>query len=335
MKRFAYGIFALVLVLAIGWAGFWFWGAHALRQGLEGWFAERRAAGWQAEYSAFSVQGFPNRFDADWKDLSLADPRSRLAVQLPEFGLYTLSYTPHHLIAVAPSEIQIATPWVSFPLEDDDLRASLRLHPGRALELERVQMAGKNLFLGGQVAMSVADLSLAMAQDAATPARYRLGLEATGVTPPARILNRLGAATALPETLDEVKLDAEVTFTRPWDRQALNATRPQPRHIDLAAARIHWGALLLQASGTLDVDAQGRPDGELDLKAENWRQMLTLATKAHALDPKAAKQIEGVLGFMAGLGGDRDRLEAKITFRQGVAWLGILPLGPVPPLRLR
>ena len=66
---------AAVLILAMsGWFAWWWIAAGAQKAALEGWLADQRAAGWQAETSSIDVNGFPNRLDATLNDVALANP---------------------------------------------------------------------------------------------------------------------------------------------------------------------------------------------------------------------------------------------------------------------
>lgn len=331
MKRLLWGIIAV----AVLWSGYWFIGAAGVRHGLEGWMQARRAEGWQADYADFAVRGFPNRFDATWDNLALADPDTGFAVDLPRFGLYALSWKPTHLIAVWPHSFTFRSPLSRHELASDDLRASLRVAPGPLLELKRAQLSGSNLRFSGDLPGAMDSLSLAMAQSDDDPTAYRLGLRAEGITLPEALTRHLAGDGSLPETISGLQLDADVTFARPWDLRALEEARPQPTAIDLHLARAAWGELMLQVTAQLEMDAQGIPSGTAQIQARNWRQMLQLAVRAGALDARSAEAAEKALAFLAGAGGNPEALDLKLTLKGGMVWAGLVPLGPAPAIRLR
>jgi len=324
----------IVILVAAGlWSAYWFVGASGTKSALTSWFDQRRAEGWVADYSDFGVRGFPNRFDATWRDLSVADPATGVALDMPIFQILALSYRPNHVIAVGPHEMQIATPQDKFTLTSDQLRASLRLKAGTALELEQAQMEGANLELSGADTGALDQLNLATQRTGDTT--YRYGVEATGLTPPVTMLRDLMGDTALPERMESTQLDATVTFDKPWDRSALETARPQPQQIDLANLRAKWGVMELQATGDLTMDELGYASGTLAVQATNWRDMVEIAQQSGALPENAAEMVIGVLGMAAQSSGNPDKLDAEITLRNGQAMLGFIPLGPVPPIRLR
>ncbi|MCA1336521.1 DUF2125 domain-containing protein [Pseudooceanicola marinus] len=330
MKR----LLIVVVVAALLWSGYWVLGAIGAKRGLESWMEARRAEGWQADYAEFSLRGYPNRFDALWENLALADPGTGLAVEMPRFGLYALSWKPGHLIAVWPDRFDFRSPEERFSLSNDDLRASLRVTPGPLLELQRAQLTGQTLVLSGATEAAMDSLSLAMAQDDGDDSRYRLGLAAEGLSLPLSVADWL-QADGLPQSMRELRLDADVTFTRPWDLRALEEARPQPTRVELHLARAAWGELLLQVTADLDVNARGLLSGEAHVQARQWQQMLQMAVAAGAVPEEMAGSIEQGLSMMAGASGNPNSLDLTLTLREGRIWAGLIPLGPAPVLRLR
>ena len=329
MKR----LLIVIVAAAALWSGYWFVGASGARTAFDRWFQARQAEGWQAEYADFALRGYPNRFDATWRDLQLADPGSGLALDLPLFQILALSYRPNHVIAVWPHDMLIATPTDKVSLQSERLRASLRLKAGTALELERAVLDGDALRLTGDTSGALQDLHLAAQRTGETS--YRLGAEATDLTPPAPMLRNLVGTDALPEVMQLARLDAEVTFDKPWDRTALGSARPQPRHIDLSNLKAIWGVMEFQATGALDIDGSGRASGKLDVQAVNWREMLAIAAKSGAIPEGAAQAAETMLGMGANASGNPNSLDIALTLKDGKMFLGFVPLGPAPIFRLR
>ena len=276
-----------ILLAAAAWSGYWFWGAAATRSGFDTWFEARRGDGWVADRAGFSVSGFPNRFDAEFTGLTLADPGTGLAWTAPRFQVLALSYRPNHVIAVWPGTQRIATPYRKYRLHSEDMRASLVC--GRAARSNWSAARSRHASCGHsrrtcRDGTAVSALTLAAEHVPADPsATYRLGLSADGLEPSRDWRSRIGAGSSLPETLDALSADLTVRFDKPWDRTAVEQARPQPRHIRLRLAEARWGRLELQAAGELSVNADGRPDGTVTVKARNWREILALATGSDAL----------------------------------------------------
>ncbi|WP_425037626.1 DUF2125 domain-containing protein [Primorskyibacter sp. S187A] len=326
----------LLLVLAAAlWSGYWFWGAQTLKSEYQTWFDARESEGWQAEYSALDVRGFPNRFDTTWSDLALADPETGLAWEAPFFQLLMLSYKPNHVIAIWPDTHRFSSVNQSFDITNDSLQASLVTDAAPDLPLRRANLAAETLTLtetrSGDVT-ALAALRAAVERQEDTPS-YRIAATADGLALSAPLLRQLGRA--LPETFSTARLDMTATFDTPWGLSAVETARPQPTAIDLDIAEAAWGPMQLRLSGELEIDQTGRPEGAVSLQAREWRDMLELAEATELLPRGAAEAIAGPLGALAALSGNADALDVELTFRRGQVFLGPLPLGPAPRIQLR
>lgn len=330
-------LLAIILVAAGLWAGYWVIGSRATLSAFETWLDARRAEGWVAETGSLDVQGFPNRFDVVFEDLILADPATGLAWEAPRFQIDALSYRPNHVIAIWPDQQRIATPQEKFRIESRDMRASLVMAPDAALAPERMTLTADFLRVTPETrpeeTTALSTLSLAAERQEGTT--YRLGLRAEGLTLAARTRTRLDPEGRLPDRISGFSTDLVATFDKPWDRTAIEQARPQPTNLRVRLAEGRWGDLLLQAAGEVDVTPEGWPEGEITLKARNWREIVSILRSAGALPESLASSVESGLGMMARLKGNPDTLDIPLGFGGGRMWLGPVPLGPAPRLRLR
>ncbi len=331
-------MFILLLLGAVLWSGYWFIGSRGLKHAFESWFGERREDGWVAEYSDLALRGFPNRFDVTLSDLTLADPGTGLAWEMPFFQILALSYKPHHVIAVWPPEQLVATPLGKHRLTSEDLRASLILQTDTKMGLERSTLTAQELVITPvdlPEPMRIKALTMAVERVQTSTATYRLGLSSEGVQPSMPWIRMIDPGGALPETLVGLSADLTVTFDKPWDRLAIEEARPQPREIDLRLAQARWGQLELKLAGKLAINAQGQPDGQITIKAQNWRDILHLAVASGVLPKALASTVEDTLGLLSGLSGSAKTLDIPLDFRGGRMLLGPVPIGPAPVIILR
>ena len=332
-------MFSVLIIGALLWGGYWFIGSEAAETSFETWFEERRAEGWVADYSDMGVRGFPSRFDAGFEDLHLADPETGLAWTAPMFQVLALSYRPNHVIAVWPETQRIATPEAKYDISSDDMRASLKVEPQTDLALDVLSLTADALAItdvetGATTRISA--LSLAAEQTPIEDApRYRLGLSAQGLEPGADWQRKLDPKGRLPDTLGAVRVDMTVLFDKPWDISAIEDSRPQPRWIEIKSAEATWGSLRLALAGTVAVDAQGIPTGEVMVKARNWRDILELTRNSGALPERLVGPIGDGLGMLSQLAGNPNTLDIPLTLRGGRIWLGPAPIATAPVLRLR
>lgn len=335
-------VLAIAIAFAMAWAGYWFIGSSTLRSGVENWFDSVRAEGWVAEYDDLSVKGFPSRFDATLTDVSLADSKAGLGWHAPFFQLLTLSYTPNHVIAVWPHQQQVRTPFDSYTLDTDDMRASVIVDASTAISPRRITLTAKGITLTPESedgAISAASLRLAAQRledvVGSENARYHLGLAAKDVAPAVPFMAQIDQGGTMPRVIETLMADVIVDFDVPWDRRAAEEARPQPTRIAIKNADIEWGAMSLDASGVLSVDLGGHPNGTVAVKVRNWRQMLDAATRADWLEPEVAATVEKALSALAGMQDNSKSLEVSLRMAGGLVWIGPLPIGPAPVLRLR
>lgn len=330
-------LLTVVIAAAVIWSGFWFFSAQRREAGLADWIEDRRAEGWVADYADLSVLGFPNRLDTTFTDLALADPETGLAWEMPRFQLLALVYKRQHVIAAWPKTQRLATPRQKIDLTSDSLHGSFVFVPGSDWQLDRTSIVGEGLSLRSDAGWGMtADQVLLASRPAPGLENGRaVGAEATGLRLSADLMRLIEAAGVLPEVVDRVKIDARIAYDAPWDRQAIEARRPQITAIDLTLAEARWGDLALDAAGRLSVDEAGRASGEIALRAENWREMLRLGVASGSLPEGLADQLEVALELLAGISGRSDTLDATLVLRNGRVRLGPVPLGEAPRLRLR
>lgn len=337
-------LLTMILLAAALWSGYWYVSSTAVQQGFESWLSERRDEGWVAETSQLSVAGYPNRIDTTFTDLSLADPSTGLAWEAPIFQILALSYKPNHVIAVWPNSQRVATPFDKIDITSDDMRASLVVEAGTSLVLDRATLTSQGLSvhpaeqqLQGQAnSTDIASLVMAVETVPADPSpSYRFGLKADGVSPALPWKIKIDPNDALPATLEALNADVVVTFDKIWDRSAIERARPQPRKIDVKLAEARWGQLELLVAGAVTVDEAGLPTGKMTVKARNWRDILQLGINTGYVPDGLAGTLENGLGLLAQLSGNPNTLDLPLDFNRGRVFLGPIPLGPAPLLRLR
>lgn len=325
-------LLAVIVCAILGWCAYWFISANAAKGGFETWFEERRSEGWQAEYRDLGIIGFPNRLDATFEELELADPETGLAWSAPFFQLLALSYRPTHVIAVWPEQQTFSTLAQTFEITSEQMRASVIADPTPGLPLLRANFSTEAPAIrasdGTRVQAETVKIALRRAEAEAT--LYDIAYQAEGVTPPSNLRSDM-----LPATLSAMDLDMSVAFDRPWDMRALEERRPQPTSIDLRLAKAEWGTLLVQAAAELEIDVTGTPSGELSLRVKNWRDLVRLARESGAVAPVTIDASEQIMALLARLSGSPEDIDTRIRFSGGTMFVGIIPVGPAPKLQLR
>lgn len=328
-------LLAIVILAALGWSGWWFFQSTMRDRAMEAWLADRRAAGWVAEASDVRVRGFPNRVDTVIEKLNLSDPEAGWSWQSDGLQILSLSYKPHHVIAVLTGEQVISTPYEEVRAVSDKLRGSVIFRPTPRLELDHATFEIGNMRLTGERGWTagIGEAILATRQAAdGTAFAHDVAFNAESVALPPELLAGLRVEDVLPAEVGPVALDATLVFDRPWDRASVEGENPTLKQVNIRNVAFTWGRLDLRGNGTLNVDAQGFAEGRIGLDARNWQEMLDVAERSGALNATVAGAIRSGVGLLARLGGNSETLSVPLDFRDGVARLGPIPIGAAPRL---
>ncbi|MEM8773270.1 MAG: DUF2125 domain-containing protein [Pseudomonadota bacterium] len=331
-------LISMLIAIALIWSVYWAVGSSGMTSAIESWLEDRRAEGWIAEASEIRTHGFPVDFDTTIEDLSLADPETGVAWDTPEFRISAQSYRPWYLEAFWPEAQRLATPLARYEIKSKDMRAALVVEPRNNLATERLSFSVADLSILPEGSVqptraSAVELDAERLPD--TQARYQVTLTADGFAPALDWRTRIDPGGNLPDTLDALSADMTITFDQSWGLDAIERARPQPTAVDLRLAEARWGRLELQLAGELEIDTMGQPTGQITVKARNWREILRLSVESGALPAGLGETIEDGLSLLAQLAGNPQTLDIPLRFRNERVFLGPVPLGPAPILRLR
>jgi hypothetical protein len=326
-----------ILIVAGVWMGLWAAGSVFYEKQLQGWIEQRRAQGWAADVADLKVRGFPNRFDTTLSEVTMADPATGVAWSAPFVQFLSLAYKPHQLIAVLPERHLFSTPLQTMTISHEKAQGSLFLQPQSTLPLNRAVFVIDRLLVSSSLGWEVglAEGRFAAEADAAAENGYRIGAEILRLTPSRETRDRLDPAGVLPSTIDAMRLDASLRFTAPWDRFAIEQSRPQVTSIDLDDLSASWGSITFRAAGDLLIDEYGVPEGRITVKAVEWRRLLEMAVGTGLVASSFLPVLERALEVMASLEGSPETLDAPLTFQRGLITLGPIPLGPAPRIVIR
>ncbi|MDT8856791.1 DUF2125 domain-containing protein [Paracoccaceae bacterium Fryx2] len=321
------GLLTFVLIAALAWGGYWFVGARGLEQAANKWFDAAPAQGLVAERESLVVRGFPSRFDLTVTGLRLEDRARGLGWQAPFVQVFSLSYKPWHLIVALPPEQTFTLPGQTVTLTSESLKGSLILTPNADLGLDRIAITtdspAASSTLGWAHAARSARLATRVVQD--RPDTHDIALEILGLAPDPALMADL---PGLPAVIDTLSVQVQASFSAPLDRHAAE-TRPRLTGLIVDESRVTWGSLGLFAKGEIAADAQGRAEGRIMLRLENWRTAFEAARTLGLLTPEVAPTIEQALTLLAG---SSDVLDLPLSFQSGRMSLGPIPLGPAPML---
>lgn len=329
-------LFLMVALVAL-WSGYWFVGSTAVRDGVNGWFADAAAQGLVAENSAVTVAGFPNRFDLTVEGLNLADPKAAVGWKAPFVQVFAMTWKPWHIIAAFPPESQVFIADDVVTVTSQDLKASLRAKPSTDLPLAEVRLAGTSLALTSQQGWTLAlgDFTLGLrAAPALGAAGYELGFDLAPLTPDPGFVARVKAVAIpdlppsdLPDVIESLWGSILLTFSAPLDRNVA-ATKPYLRRVEVNQLNFAWGKLAATAKGLLEADDQGFAAGEITVEITNWDRLPAILVAAGVVKPEMAPTIARGMQALAAQSPDLSVLSLTLKLAEGQMSLGPFPLGP-------
>lgn len=339
MKRLLIGIVVLGALGAIAWGV----ASMVIETAATRWLDDRRAEGWVANTSDVSVSGFPLQFATELHDLELADPETGLAWSVASLQVRQDILRLDRIEARWPAVQTISSPFerlsvADHGMEGSELLAMLDVQPSNRFALDALRADTGPLLVTSNAGWQTQwdQGSLVVTRVAETEATYDIVALATSMAPPEAWRARLDPANLLPAILSNAIVRGAATFDAPWDMDAVERARPQITTLEIEDLSLIWGDVVFRATGTLQVTPGGVPEGELAIRAENWRVMMELAGNAGVVPDRLQGTAEAMLQMLAGLSGRPENIDTTLAFTNGRMLLGgLLPVGPAPSLRLR
>lgn len=317
----------VIVALALLYGGYWFVGAGAAERGAQAALARLQARGIGVQHEGLAVSGFPSRFDLTLTEPVITDPARGLGWSAPFAQVFSLSYKPWHLIAALPEQQQITLPGQQLVLASTRMQGSLVMKPTPALPLSALDAVAEGVSLrsdlGWALALASANLQLAEGEGGA----YQLAFRALDLVPDQRLV----AATRLPDRLERLDLLADVSFDTPPALR--DAAPPVVQRVVVKEAHVTWGPVKLQARGDVLADAMGRAEGRLDLRIEGWQAALDAVQGLQLIPDRFLPLLAGMLAQLEQASGEPGVITLPLSFQNGMASLGPVPLGPAPRLR--
>lgn len=331
-RRAALAIAAAVIVAGGAYAAYWHIMAGKLRDGLEPWAEARRDEGYRVQWGEAELSGFPTAFRFRFAQASFGADRPvpatfsapRLVVAAAAWNLRAWRFT-------APDGARIVDALGTSGFDAATLEGSMALGAGAALDVAAGDLTGMGLAQGMHIAAAAAQI----AQPATAPADHRDTALAASLR-----LNDLKLPLNVPSFGDRL---AELAFAVQLKGRlppagslahALAVWRNDGGTIELQSLRLHWGAVLVDASGTLALDGDLQPEGAFTASIAGQDAAIDLAVESGTLQPGAAGAVKGVLSLLARPGADGEKtITAPLTLQQGRIFLGPAAIGTVPRIR--
>jgi hypothetical protein len=362
-RRWPWLILTLV-VLAGLWASFWYYAADGAERTIAGWRAREAQSGRVYSCASQTIGGFPFGFELRCADASIALNSNVPPVAVEAKGLIVSArlWQPTMLRSEFLAPLSAAEPGQGPILTARWQRAHTELHglptaPERiAVRVEEPMVdrpSGDNLFRADRLSLDGRLVSGTVRDHPVIEAVLKLVAASAPNWHPA-------AAKAIDADITAVLRGLKDFSPKPWPARFRELQAAGGR-IEIVGARVQQGQMIATATGALGLSPNGRLDGALALTVANLAELLSaLGVDRMLAQGQAPGQVESAIGaldrLVPGLGnvarqnaapaivagismmGKPAELEGKpavtlpLRFADGVAYLGPLPLGLVPPL---
>lgn len=353
--------FAVVLVLAALWTGFWFYASSTAQATLTQWREQEARLGRTYTCGSESTGGYPFRMEVRCENAS-ADLRAfqpALVIAAKSVLVVAQVYDPTLLLGEITGPLTVTEAGAPEALVAGWRVAQISVR-GRPNAPERVSLAADDLRIdrgreGGPRLAAAAHLEM----------HGRANSGSTSDNPAADMVVRLSGAT-LPAVgaLAAQPLDAEVTAVLRGLKNL--APRPLPTmlrdlqaaggRLEVTSARLQQDETIVQANGMVGLSPTGRLDGTMTVTIAGFDKFMALLGSLPKAPTAAAQSRPALSAFdrlapalggagrdqiaagLLGLLGEHTLLEGKaavtmqLRLTDGAAYLGPIPLGHIPPL---
>ena len=264
---------ALVTAAAAGWTAFWFYAASQVDANVEAWRAREAKSGRVYDCGKRSLAGFPFRFEVTCSEATVnlvsqsAGSRAPVTVRLGDILVVAQVYDPKLLIAEFSAPATIAAEGLALTANWRTARSSILGLPGvpqrAAIVFEDPSIDRVN----GQAATP-----LARADHVELHARLGEGAAQDGpVIESALQLTRASLRELHPLLAEPFDADIRTRLTglkdlspKPWPLR-FRELQAAGGHVEIVQSRIQQGELIAVAAGTLQLNAKGGIEGELQI----------------------------------------------------------------------
>jgi hypothetical protein len=328
----------LALVL-LGMSGFWLFGADRLRANLAAWENSWRANGGELSHDDFRVTGFPLSFRAeiDHPIVGLPQSRSPWRWQGPPVRLRMSPFAPraranfpgtHHLNLTV-----LGTP-VALTVQAETAEARYRRGGGETLYA--LHGDAFDIRVNGQTPLRIEQIDAQVVQlrgavDHLRPSA-RFAIELDDVALPQDMF-----PAAFRKPIDTARLRGEIMgpFRPDFNRAAATAWRDLGGTMEITTFELRWGALTVNAVGTMALDEDLQPLAALTATVTGFNETIDALRAAGAIQQKEAEAAKALLNLLAKpprlLGGPPE-IAVPVTIQNQRLSLGPVALLTLPRL---
>jgi len=332
LGRIGLALAGLAIVAVALYGSYWRWTAEKIEAGLPHWAEARRAEGYRVAWKSVELGGFPGEFRLAFDSPSFAADRPLpVRFEAPRLVVWAAPWDLRHWQFTAPESAKLAAAQDFAGFDLAELEGSVGVAAGDIviIDAKASTLGGAGLLAGTQIAVASTHLEI----PSAPPASHReIALEA------ALRLADLKTEARLPgfgDTLSELSFTTQLKGSLPPGSlaHALAQWRDEGGTVELKDFHLRWGGLLIDANGTLALDAALQPEAACTAVITGQDAAVDLAVTAGALQSQDATIVKAVLGLLAKPGPSGEKaITVPLSLQQSRLYLGPAAIGTVPPI---
>ncbi len=310
----------LIILIGVGYAVLWLFGARQAEEAARGWLAAQTAAGWEAEIKDLRATGFPGRIVLEGNALRLAPPPGEATVpwrwEAQALRVHALPWAVREptIEPVGTSTVTLPSgpngamdgAMVSHTVTADAAQADLSLDKAGQVIGFALNAANVKVGVGGGkdvIALESAVVSLAPHEgsgkllDLREPS-YILSVSLRGLDVPPSLEPPLGprgeSLEAYARILGPVTLDPAKPLL-----ETVKAWRDDGGTIELDRFYLHWAPLEMSAAGSFALDQSLQPVASMNARFQGFFAAVTRLEEVGVVRAREASVARVVLGVMA------------------------------------
>jgi hypothetical protein len=327
-QRAVLGMAAVVLIALIAYAGYWHVMAGRIRDALVPWAEARQAEGYLLRWDDAQVAGFPTAFRISFTTATVGAQRPVPTIlTAPLLVAWAAPWNLQRWEFSTPDGARVGDAVGAAGFDIGHLDGAIDIGDDAAFDATALDLAGRGLAQG----TAVSDAEFHLDVPAHPPASH---LDpAFDITLQLANLKLPVSVAGFGDTLTGLSFAAQIKGALPLGPlpAALGAWRDGGGTVELQYFRLRWGALLLDASGTMALDERLQPEGAMSAVITGQDAAVDVAVMTGALKPDAAGLAKAALGFLAKPTADGGSgITLPLTVQQSNVFLGPAKIAAVP-----
>ncbi len=347
LRRLTRAGLGLALLGFGGLAGYWFWAAGQVEAAIALWTEEQRGRGYEISYRGPELSGFPIRLAVGFFEPRVAAPQGWRWSGAAIAGRAAF-WDPWTLRLELPLEQTLSAAWRGYrrelALSAAAARGLIRLGRDGRLEAATIEMERVVLSEAGGGSLGAETLRYQLTRrppalegptlEGGDEGTLRLAGEMRGIVLPEGVTSPLGGRVA--RLAFEATLTGIVPEVAPGGEPAaaLAAWRDAGGLVEVEDLALTWGPLDVNASGTVTLDPQLRPQGAFTARIRGLPEVLDALVRQGLIEPGMAFALKlTAMTLASGNSGDgRAVVELPITLQDGRFYLGPVALFRLAPV---